>query len=159
MLDKVILFPLFLVCLWNGCQFFCFVRSWISLSVFSNVYGIENKWLYLYISLLFQRHTKNNGNNITLSSMSSYNCIARFIAPLVSSNSSYAYICILQQSIHMSLLPDHLNVICWQGNILTCNRPQRQLFTDWFTVGTSTATRWPWFIVCNHTPVIMLKWH
>ena len=42
------------VCCPNVCQFFCFVRSWISLSVFSNVYGIENKWLYLYIfSLIF----------------------------------------------------------------------------------------------------------
>jgi hypothetical protein len=47
-------FCLRFVCCPNGCQFFCFVRSWISLSGFSNVYGIENKWLYLYIfSLIF----------------------------------------------------------------------------------------------------------
>ena len=38
----------------NGFQLLCFVSSWIPLSGFSNVYGIDNKWLYLYIfSLIF----------------------------------------------------------------------------------------------------------
>ena len=68
-------------------------------------------FLYPAISETYQ----NNGNNITLSNISSYNCFAKLLVPLVSSNSSYAYI--LQQSLHISLLPDHLNVICWQGNI------------------------------------------
>ena len=90
-----------------------------------STYKISNQSLLKYLSfctLLFLYPAiletyQNNGNNITLSTMSSYKCIARLIAPLVSSNSSYAHICILQQSIHISLLPDHLNVICWQGNI------------------------------------------
>ena len=78
-----------------------------------NIYLQSLKSIVFKISkFLYPAISEINGNNITLSSMSSYNCIARLIAPLVSSNSSYAYICILQQNIHMSLLHDHLNVIC-----------------------------------------------
>jgi hypothetical protein len=53
---KVFFFCFFLrsLCCPNGFQFLCFVSSWIPLSGFTNVYGIANKWLHLYIfSLIF----------------------------------------------------------------------------------------------------------